>query len=394
VSGWPLPGENEPIVEEIRRRAEALRLGDRYAQLDSNPKFPWEEFRSLGAHGLLGLTIPPELGGRGLTLPYAGLALFHLAYHGGTTFAKLALQPEFCGVLAKHGVTEIRDRYFLPLIRGKMLVANQITEPAAGADVSGIEATAVRRGPIYALNGTKTQAAFAMDAHAAIVYARTSGRREGLDGISAFLVPQDLPGIRRTLVPDLGEKWMRRGTVTYSELEVPSDLLIGEEGRAYEYLKEELTHERALLGMIYLGIARASWDETVAHVGIRKAFGKTLAEQQAVAFPLLEDGARLEATWRYVNAVLEEFDRGEGTPGRAALAKWMGATDSLTAIDHAIQFHGGRGYSKELPHEQRWRDVRSGSLAHGPNEIMHLIASRETWPRPPRGSQHRNTKES
>lgn len=330
----------------------------------------------------MGLRTPVRLGGAGLSIARAGAVLARLAYRAGTTFAKLSLQPEFCSVLAERGSPEQVEAHFRPLVRGERLVGNQITEPTAGSDAGAIALAAERSSDGYVLTGTKSEAAFAVDADAAIVY----GRVPGTEGATAFLVPQHLPGILRETIPDLGERWMRRGTVRYSGVRIPLDARIGEEGAAFGYLRDELTRERALLGAIYLGVARSSWEETVAHVGRRNAFGRPLSEQEAVAFPLVEDGARLEAAELYVERVLARLDRGEPAEGAAALAKWLGTETALTAIDHAIQFHGGQGYSSSLPHERRYRDVRSGAIAHGPSEIMHLVAARQLWPRGRRGA--------
>ncbi len=371
------PGEDAPIVAEVDAAVDRLELGRRSAELDRAPVFPWKEWRALGDAGLLGLRTPVRLGGRGLALAATALALHRFGYRAGTTFAKLSLQPEFSSVLGEHGAPELIDRYFRPMLRGETLVANHVTEPSAGSDARGLVCRASRRGDRYVLSGTKSQAAFAADAHAAIVYART----DGAAGMTAFLVPQDLPGIRRSITSDLGERWMRRGTVVYDQVEIPQGHRIGEEGCAFEYLRDELTRERALLASIYLGVARASWEETVVHVGTRRAFGRPLAEQEAVAFPLVESWARLDAAWLFTASVLARLEAGEPSDAPAALAKWMATDVALATIDRAIQFHGGRGYSQELPHEQRWRDVRSGSIAHGPSEIMHLVAQRQLWPR-------------
>ena len=375
------PGSDDPIVAEIRRVAADLGLARRSRELDRTCEFPRPEFLALGRAGLLGLTVPHRLGGRGLPLPRAGAALYHLAYEGGTTFAKLALQPEFSSVLADHGSQELVDGWFRPLVAGTRLVANQITEPEAGADAAAIALRAARDGDGYRLTGRKSEVAFALDAEAAIVYGRTAPG-PGAEGITAFLVPQDLPGISR--IPgdgDLGERWQRRGSVTYDRVLVPSGMRLGDEGAAFGYARRELTRERALLAAIYLGVARASWDETVRYVGERSAFGRPLSSQQAVAFPLVEDDAELDAAGLYVARTLARLAEGEDAEADAALAKWMATEVALRTIDHAIQFHGGRGYSATLPHEQRWRDVRSGRIAHGPSEIMHLVAARKLWPR-------------
>ncbi len=368
-------------MAEVRRAVADLGLADRYRSLDRRPEFPRAEFRALGAAHLLGLRTSSALGGRGLPLPRVGVGLFHLAYASGTTFAKLSLQPEFSSVLAEHGSPELIERWFRPMLRGERLVGNHLTEPGAGSDAVALETTATPDGDQYVLNGRKSEAAFAADADAAIVYAKVpaAGAR---GGITAFLVPQDLPGITRKAGDgDLGERWQRRGTVEYTRVRVPRSHRIGEEGAGFDYVRSELTRERALLGAIYLGVARASWDETVRYVGERVAFGKPLATQEAVAFPLVEDGASLAAAWLYVERTLHDLEAGEPADAEAALAKWMAGDVALRALDHAIQFHGGRGYSQALPHEQRWRDVRSGPIAHGPAEIMHLVAARQLWPR-------------
>ncbi|MGA8424366.1 MAG: acyl-CoA dehydrogenase family protein [Thermoplasmata archaeon] len=358
--------------------AEEFHLGARSRALDQSPEFPWREFRAMGDAHLLGLHFPESVGGRGLSLPRVGTLLFHLAYLGGTTFAKLSLQPEFCQVLFDQGRPGIVEQEFQPLLRGERLIANQITEPAAGSDAAAVQMEALAIGGEYVLNGTKSEAAFATDAQAAIVYARTSGS-SSRGGITAFLVPQDLPGIERKTIPDLGERWMRRGTVTYRDVHLPESGRIGEEGSGFRYVRNELRRERALLACIYVGVARASWDETVRYVGERTTFDRPLSDQEAVAFPLVEDGARLSAAWGYALSVLEHLEAGDEFDGEAAMVKWLSTEAALTAIDHAIQFHGGRGYSTTLPHEQRWRDVRSGKIAHGTSEIMHLVASRALW---------------
>jgi alkylation response protein AidB-like acyl-CoA dehydrogenase len=379
----PIPPE-DPFVPSIREFAEAHHLAGRVRELDRRPEFPRAEFRAMGAAGLLGLRTSTALGGRGLPLPRVGIALFHLARASGTVFAKLSLQPEFSSVLAAHGSPELVDTWFRPLVRGEHLVGNQLTEPDAGSDVSAIAMRAEQSRDGYVLTGTKSEAAFAADADAAIVYARMAGSEPGR-GITAFLVPQDLPGITRSVgEKDLGEHWQRRGTVAYDSVRIPVANRIGAEGEGFRYVRAELTQERALLAAIYLGVGWASWEETVRYVGTRQAFGQALSAQEAVGFPLVEDAASLESAWLYVERTLLHLEQGLVADGEAAMSKWMATETALRAIDHAIQFHGGRGYSGALPHEQRWRDVRSGRIAHGPAEIMHVVAARSLWAPEPR----------
>jgi cyclohexanecarboxyl-CoA dehydrogenase len=369
------PSPDDPLVKEVTEFVARHDLASRYRELDRDPSFPRAEYRAMGQAGLLGLRTNASLGGRGLSLPRVALALFYLAYRSGTAFAKLSLQPEFSSVLADHGSPEIVAEWFRPMLRGDRLVGNQVTEPGAGSDAQAMSLSAVREADEYVLTGEKSEVALCPDADAAIVYGRVPGS-DPHGGITAFLVPQDLPGItRRPTSGDLGERWQRRGSVSYDHVRLPSRFRIGEEGKGFEYLRAELTQERALLATIYLGAAFASWESTVEYVRHRSAFGKPLARQEAVSFPLAEDAARLSADWLYTQDALARLERGEEAAAEAALAKWMAVADGLRAIDHAIQFHGGRGYSQDLPHEQRWRDVRSGGIAHGPSEIMLVVAA-------------------
>ncbi len=370
---------DDPLVPELQSFIDRHGLARRWRELDRTPQFPAREFREMGRAGWLGLSLSPVLGGRGLPLDRVAVLLFHLARRTGSVFAKLALQPEFSSVLADYGSAEVVRTWLVPLVHGERLVGNQVTEPGAGSDARSLAATATREGDRYLLSGTKTEVAGALDADAAVVYARVPGA-DGAGGITAFLVPQDLPGIRK--LPgegDLGERWQRRGSVEYDRTPIPAELRLGEEGAGFRYVRRELTRERAFLAAIYLGVARASWEETVDYVGARTAFGRTLSEQEAVAFPLVDDAARLEAAWRLTVGAVGRIAAGADADAVAALAKRTAVEAALTALDHAIQFHGGRGYSAALPHEQRWRDVRSGRIAHGPDEALLWLAARRLW---------------
>ncbi|MGI0129259.1 MAG: acyl-CoA dehydrogenase family protein [Thermoplasmata archaeon] len=126
------PVPHHPIVAEVEAAVRSLDLDRRSAELDREPAFPRAEFRELGRLGLLGLRTPERSGGRGLGLPAVGIALYHLAYRAGTTFAKLSLQPEFAGILGEHGDPGLVERYFRPLVRGELLVGNHVTEPEVG----------------------------------------------------------------------------------------------------------------------------------------------------------------------------------------------------------------------------------------------------------------------
>lgn len=372
------PVPTEPLEAEIAALDARIPLEALSRELDAHPRFPSELFRELGRAGLLGLTVPAELGGRGLSPVGAARVLYRLAYRGGTMPAKLALQPEFCSVLGTLGRSRTQRESYHALIGGERLIGNQITEPGAGSDLRALSASVAPDGDVVRISGTKSQAAFAADASEAIVLLRTP--TGGASPLGAWLVPQGLPGIERSIVTDHGERWMRRGTVTYQEVEVTSEAQIGEPRTAMSALRSELRRERALLAAIYLGVARRSWEETVEFAGTRRTFGAPLAERQAIAFPLAEDWVRLDSAWQQVEAVTRRLEDGHATEAETAMLKWHAGEVALAALEHAVQFHGGAGYSSELPHERRLRDVRSARIAHGTAEVAHLLATRALWP--------------
>lgn len=380
VPPHPSSPTNPAREEEIRREARAFvleaHLADRARELDQNPAFPQAEWKALAGRGWLGPRVREEMGGAGWKLTEEAVLIEELAYGGGSVFAKLVLQPQFCSPLQRGG-RDLRERWYRPMLQGKVLVGNQVTEPGAGSDAASLAMTAAHDGETFVLSGTKSGIAFASDADAAIVYARTSPE-QGARGVSAFLVPQDLPGIRRHLLRDLGEKWMRRGTVHYEKVVVPASSMIGESGAGFQYLMEELTPERALLAVIYLALARRSWEETRVRVMGRQAFGRPLGSFEGISFPLVEDYVRLESARLFAWDVLARLERApKGMDGDAALSKMWANTVALEALEHAMQFHGGDGYSDAFPHEQRWRDVRSGAVAHGSLEVLKVVAARE-----------------
>jgi cyclohexanecarboxyl-CoA dehydrogenase len=352
-----------------------MRLPARYRELDRDPAFPRREWKALAQRGWLGPRVGKDRGGAGWSLLEEAALLEELSFEAGSVFAKLVLQPEFCSPLQRGGEALI-DRWYRPLLRGEVLVGNQVTEPSAGSDAAALETTVRTQGSESILSGTKSQIAFAADADAAIVYARTSSG-PGAAGISAFLVPQSLPGVQREPGRDLGEKWMRRGTVRYENVQLPPGSRIGEEGQGFYYLMEELTHERALLAVIYLAVARRSWEEVRVHVMERKAFDRPLGSFEGVSFPLVEDYVRLESARLFAWEVLRRIEAGQRSDGDSALSKMWANAVALEAVEHAMQFHGGEGYSESLPHEQRWRDLRSGTVAHGSTEVLKIVAARE-----------------
>ena len=227
------------------------------------------------------------------------------------------------------------------------------------------------------LNGEKTSISLSDQADLAVVFARTGAPEDGARGVSAFLVPLDAPGISRTRFDDLGSEAVGRGSLHFDNVRVPAEMMLGDEGGGFRQVMNGFDYSRALIGLQCLAAARASLDETWPHVAEREAFGRPLAQYQGVSFPLAEGEAHYKAVRLLCYETLWRRDTGQPHTSEAAMAKWLGPKTALEIIHQCLLTHGHAGYSRDLPHQQRLRDVIGLEIGDGTAQIMKLIVARE-----------------
>jgi cyclohexanecarboxyl-CoA dehydrogenase len=260
---------------------------------------------------------------------------------------------------------------------GEHVVGIGLTEPQAGSDAGMPQMTARADGDGgYLLTGTKSLS-FARDAAAAVVFARTGDRRERGKGISAFLVPLDLPGVSREAFSDMGTRAVGRGAVHLDNVRVPGENLLGAEGKGFSEVMRGFDFSRALIGLQCVGVAQTSVTETWRYVGEREAFDQPLSTFQGVSFPLAEAETRLTAARMLCYRTLSLKDREAPHTTEAAMCKWLAPKDAFEAIQTCLLLHGQYGYRTELPLEQRLRDVLGLQIGDGTAQIMKLIIARE-----------------
>ncbi len=369
----PTP-EQTALVETIRRFGQR-ELAPRYAYWDQSGEFPRELWRRMGELGLCGLRISPEWGGLGVDALTTGLCIEEVA-RWDFNCATTVLVPALTGEILEHFATPAtKESWLAPMSRGAKVVAISLTEPDAGTDAASLRATARPDGDEFVLNGEKSATTLMMAADASIVFARTGGG--GARGVSAFLVPMDLPGITRTPYRDMGSRASVRGSLFLDDVRIPAGNLLGLGGQGFYQVMKGFDLSRALIGLQCLGAARQSLDETMNYVRERQAFGRHLASFQGVAFPIAEHAARIESTrWLCLRAL---WLRDQGLPhtAEAAMAKWLGPKTAVEAIHECLLLHGHYGYTQELPLEQRLRDVIGLEIGDGTAQVSKLVIARE-----------------
>jgi cyclohexanecarboxyl-CoA dehydrogenase len=372
VLSFAFSQEQEDFHTQLRRFAVA-ELAPRYKERAARPKFSWEAHRQLAALGVLGIGLPEKYGGTGTPDPVTlGISTEALAYGD----VNVAFAPVLSGLvasqLAENGQDAVVERWLPELIAGEAIAAIAVTEPSGGSDVSSLRTEARRVPGGWRISGEKIAITLATAAMVALVYAREPGS-DGYRGISCFAVPLDLEGVARTHTPGMGALPLCWGQLSFDDVFVPEDHLVGEPGRGFAAAMEHFDFSRPALGLLCLGAAQASIDEACAWAVQREAFGRPLAAFQGVSFPLAEQATYLEAARWLCYRSLWARAAGEKHTRYAAMSKWWPPIVAKDAIETAIVTFGNLGYSTEMPLQQRYRDVASYLIADGTAGIQKRI---------------------
>ena len=347
-----------------------------YRERASRTDFPWDVHRELGSMGVLGIGLPEQYGGTGVDDPVLlGLAAETLAY-GDVNVASAPVQIGLVGSQLALGSESVRQQYLAPLIKGECTVAIALTEPDSGSDAAALQTLAEPANGGWRLRGEKTAISWAMNAAAALVYARAPGSSRS-QGVSCFVVPLDAKGVSRAPILGMGCLPLGWGSLNFDDVFVSKDLLIGEEGSGFANVMHHFDFSRPALGLLCLGAAQASLDEAVRFANHREAFGQPIAKFQGVSFPLAEHATYIEAArWLCYRAL---WLRATGQPHTdvASMSKWWPPVVAKDAIEAAMKIHGHLGYSAELPLQQRLRDVMAYLIADGTAEIQKRVIARE-----------------
>jgi len=289
---YALEPEQEALVRTIRAFAQR-ELAPHSAQWDRDHVFPAEAWRQMGALGLLGLRVPVALGGQDTDLVTVGLVMEEIARGDFSCTYGIQLSTLAGEIIGKRGDAALRERWLPPMTRGDAVIALALTEPGAGSDAARLTMRAEREGSDYLLTGEKSGISLGMAAHAVIVFARTG--EAGARGVTAFLVPLDLPGVARSPLRDMGSHAIARAVLAFDHVRIPASHRLGGEGTGFYEVMRGFDFNRALISLACLGAAQISLEETMAYVKERQAFGRPLARFEGVTFPIAEAATWIEA---------------------------------------------------------------------------------------------------
>lgn len=369
--------EEQKLLHQTIREFATTELRPNAPRWDREGKFPKEVVPKLAELGLFGLNVPQEFGGAGLGYAGAALAVEAVSWGDASIGLTVASHNSLCtGHVLHFGSAEQKRQYLPRLASGEILGGWCLTEPSAGSDAAAIRTRAVRRGSVYVLNGNKvfvTQGSVAGVYVVMAVTDPTAGRR----GISAFIVDRDAPGLRVGKKEDkLGLRASDTAEVVFEDCEVPADHLLGQEGGGYAQAMHTLERGRIGIGAMAVGIGRAALDDSLSYAAQRKAFGKPIAQQQAIQFMLADMAMELDAAWLLVLRSAQLADLGQPFRRAASMAKLYASEAASRATNKAVQIHGGYGFIKDYPVERYYRDVKLTEIGEGTSEIQRIIIAK------------------
>jgi len=373
VNGTDLPEELRLLQRTVREFVET-RLQPREREIEDRDEIPRELLDEMAALGLFGLGFPEEHGGSGFGRLGYCVAVEQLARANASLWNVVGGSVGLCATAIHLGGTaELQSRYLPQLLAGKTIGAYALSEPGAGSDAGALQTLARRDGDRYILDGAKTFITNAPIADVFVVFA-TVDRSAGSKGITAFVVERGTPGLE--IGPNDAKMGLHGSTTAqlfFREAAIPAAQRIGEEGQGFGIALRTLDHGRLGLAAHAVGAAQRLLEASVAYAKGRSQFGRPIAANQGVQWPLADAATEIHAARLMVYDAAMRLDAGERVTERVAMAKLF-ATEMLGRVaDTAVQLHGGMGYMKELWIERAYRDARIYRIYEGTSEIQRIV---------------------
>jgi alkylation response protein AidB-like acyl-CoA dehydrogenase len=351
----------------------------RYGEWEKQGIVPREVFARAGQGGFLGMAVPERYGGAGVKdfrfnlivgeeTQRVGVGGFGL----GITLHNDICLPYFLSYCSE----EQRERWLGPIASGELITALAMTEPGIGSDLAGMSTRARREGDHYVVDGCKTFITNGINADLVIVAVKTDPT-ERHRGISLIVVERGMEGFSRGRnLEKIGQHAQDTAELSFAELHVPVENLLGEEGEGFSYLVSNLPQERLSIAASAVAAAEAALEWTLEYVRERKAFGQPIGSFQNSRFTLAELATETEIARVFVDRCVQALDAGELTAEDAAMAKWWCTELQGRVVDRCLQLHGGYGYMLEYPIARAFADARVTRIYGGANEIMKEIVGR------------------
>ncbi|TCL71055.1 acyl-CoA dehydrogenase family protein [Rhizobium sp. BK251] len=369
--------EQQIQIRDMAREFARERLAPGAAERDVSHAFPKDQLKEMGQLGFLGMLVPEAYGGSDTGTAAYAVALEEIAAGDGPCSTIMSVHSSVgCVPILTFGTEEQKQRFLPKLASGEWIGGFALTEPQAGSDASNLRTRARRDGDHYVLDGAKQFITSGKNGNVIIVFAVTAPDA-GKKGITAFIVPTDTPGYEVVRVEHkLGLHSSDTCQIAFTNMRIPADLRLGQEGEGYKIALANLEGGRIGIASQAIGMARAAFDAARDYARERIAFGKPIIEHQAVAFRLADMATQIEAARQMVLHAAELKEAGEPCLTEASMAKLFASEMAEKVCSDAIQIHGGYGYMVDYPVERIYRDVRICQIYEGTSDVQRIVIAR------------------
>ena len=373
--------KNPYITEELEFLAEtAEKFAQKYIapgflERDQSRVFDRDLVKKMGEMGFIAPELPEQYGGQGMGRLAAGIIHEAIA-KADLSFSYINLLASLNGqILAEHGQPEVVEPWLKKLTAGEAIFSIALTEPRGGSDAANLRLKIEHDGDEYVINGEKTSISAADQADASVVFGRTGANEDGAHGVTALLVPMNLPGISTTRFDCHGQRAIGRGSIFFDNVRVPVNHRLGDENKGFVQVMQGFDFSRALIGLQVLAVAGVSLDEAWEYAAQREAFGQPLTAFQGVSHPLAEYETQVKAARLLCLQTLWLKDNHLPHTSEAGMCKWWGPKLAYDVIHQCLLTFGHAGYDRGVM-EQRMRDVLGFQIGDGTAQIMKTIIAR------------------
>jgi len=370
--------DEQLMIKQAARDFAQTELKPGVIERDDHQKFPAGQIKKLGELGFLGMMVSPQYGGSGMDAISYVLAMEEISKIDASTAVVLSVNNSLiCTGLEKFGSEFQKEKYLVPLARGEKIGAFCLSEPEAGSDATSQKTTAIDMGDYYLLNGVKNWITNGGTASTYIVMAQTDVSKKH-NGINALIVEKGMEGF--TIGPKENKMGIRGSdthSIMFADVKVPKENRIGAEGFGFKFAMAVLDGGRIGIAAQALGIAAGAYELALQYAKERKAFGKTIADLQAIQFKLADMATEIEAARLLCVKAAWLKDNGLPYAQASSMAKLFASDVAMRATVEAVQIHGGYGYVKEYHVERLMRDAKITQIYEGTSEIQRIVISRE-----------------
>ncbi len=369
--------ENHQMIAQSAKDFAETYIRPHLMEWDEAQHFPVDLFHKMGEYGFMGILVPEEYGGTGLTYQEYITIVVEISKVCGSIGLSVAAHNSLCtNHILKFGTEEQKQKYLPKLASGEWIGAWGLTEANTGSDAGRMQCVAVKDGDYYVINGTKNWITHGKSGHAAVVIVRT-GELLDSHGMSAFVIERGTPGFSAGKKENkLGMRASETAEMVFDNCRVHKSQMLGEEGAGFIQAMKILDGGRVSIASLSIGIAKGAYEASLKYSKEREQFGKPISSFQAIAFKLADMATKIEASELLTRKAADLLINKQPVTKISAMAKYFASETCVEVATDGIQIHGGYGYTKDFPVEKFFRDSKLCTIGEGTSEIQKLVISR------------------